>query len=653
MNTPSPEVAANPAAEAPPPASHHAQQSLIGLAILAMGVVYGDIGTSPLYTLNEVFFPEHAFPGMSGGLPVTRDNVLGILSLIFWALTSVVAIKYAVFVLRADNQGEGGTMALLSLALRVTQASKTRRVLTLLGLFGVALFFADSIITPAMSILAAAEGLPLIHPGLQPVVIPATIAIIIGLFAIQSRGSGKMGLYFGPIMGLWFLTLAALGVYHLAQNPSVLAALSPHHGLRFAFSNGFITIVVFGAVTLAITGAEALYADMGHFGKHPIRAAWFAFVMPSLVLNYFGQGALLLTSLETGQKITHVFYQQVSHEGLRIGLVVLAMMAAIIASQAVISGAFSIARQAMLLGYSPRFTVKHTSHQAQGQIYLPAINWLLCILVILLVLQFQTSSRLGVAYGFAVTGAMIIDTFLIIAVLRRLWQWQTWQTVLFATVFIIIDGVFFMANAIKIPSGGWFPLLIATCIFILMTTWNRGRALLAEQRRSTALPMAPMIDGLCADAKRVEGTAVFMTSTPADMPAAMLHNLKHNRVLHERVILLTVKIEDVPLIGREHRVEVEEMAQGFYRVLIRYGFMNTPDVPKALRHCEAETGLHFDMMDTSFFVSRETLVPTTSPRMALWRQRLCVLLARNSQPAHAFFKIPTNRVLELGAQVKI
>ncbi|MEN9560478.1 MAG: hypothetical protein RLZZ502_1689 [Pseudomonadota bacterium] len=613
-----------------------------------MGVVYGDIGTSPLYTMNEVFFPEHH------PVPLTRENIYGILSLIFWALTSVVSIKYALIILRADNQGEGGTMALLSLALRASTKSRTRRMLTLAGIFGVALFFADSIITPAMSILGAAEGLPLIHDKLKNWVVPATLLIVVALFLMQSRGSGKMGTYFGPIMALWFATLAALGAYHVFQNPGVLRALSPLYGLQFALENLKIAAVVFGAVTLAITGAEALYADMGHFGRKPIQIAWFGFVMPALVINYFGQGALLLHSLDTGVVIKHTFYQQVNHEGLRLALVVLAMLAAIIASQAVISGAFSIARQAMLLGFSPRLTVKHTSHQAQGQIYLPAINWLLCALVVLVVLEFQTSSKLGSAYGFAVTGAMVIDTLLMIAVITGLWKWPRWQLAVFVGVFAIIDGVFFLSNAVKIPSGGWFPLIIALGIFIMMTTWNLGRRLLADQRRANALPMAPMIDHLCADAKRVEGTAVFMTANPDDMPAAMLHNLKHNRVLHERVVLLTVKIEDVPLVPREDRVEVEEMGAGtnFYKVLVRYGFMNTPDIPKALLGYQ-DGIISFDMMDTSFFVSRETLVPEKSSKMAVWRQRLCVLLARNSQPAHAFFKIPTNRVLELGAQVKL
>jgi KUP system potassium uptake protein len=623
--------------------STHKNTSLMALAVSAMGVVFGDIGTSPLYTMNEVFFPGHG-----QGLAVTRDNVFGICSLAMWSLIIVVAIKYAIIILRADNQGEGGSLSLHSLAMRATQSPTVKRVLTLLAVFGIALFFADSAITPAMSLLSAAEGLIELSPKFEPFVMPFALVILLPLFYFQKFGTGKVSKLLGPIMVVWFAVLGILGIYHITTAPQILGAVNPWYALKFLWSHGWLSLIVMGSVVLAITGAEALYADMGHFGVKPIRAAWFYYVMPLLLLNYFGQGASLLLSPEK----RHMFFTQVPDGWPQVLLIILATLAAIIASQAVISGAFSIARQAMQLGFAPRMSVVHTSHRTEGQIYLPGINWALCILVLIIVLTFRSSTNLGAAYGLAVTGAMFIDTVLLLAVARGLWKWSLPVTLFWGGLFLIVDTGYLVANAIKIPAGGWLPLVVGIALFGLMTTWSRGRSLLAAQRNSSSLPLEPMIEGLCADAKRVPGTAVFMTSTPDDMPAAMLHNLKHNKVLHERNVLLTVRFEDVPLIPREGRLEVTHLSKGFFRVIVRYGFMNTPNVPKALSHAEP-MGLYFDMMDTSFYVSRETLVPTKSPALATWRQRAFVFMARNSQPATTFFRIPTNRVLELGAQVKI
>ncbi len=618
-------------------------QSLFALAVSAMGVVYGDIGTSPLYTMNEVFFPGHGT-----GLAVTPDNVLGICSMVLWSIIIVVAIKYAVFILRADNQGEGGTLALHSLAMRAKNSETTKRALTLLSVFGIALFFADSAITPAMSLLSAAEGLKEISPKFERFVVPFALAIIVPLFYFQKFGTAKVSKLFGPIMVTWFAVLGLMGLYHIHFAPQVLAALSPWYALKFVLSHGWISVIVMGSVVLAITGAEALYADMGHFGAKPIRVAWFYFVMPMLVLNYFGQGASLLANPAK----RHMFFTQVPEGWPQILLVILATLATIIASQAVISGAFSIARQAMQLGFSPRAAVVHTSHQAEGQIYLPGVNWALCFLVLFIVLSFRSSTNLGAAYGFAVTGAMLVDTILLLVVAKGLWNWSKPALWGWGALFLIVDVGYFFANAIKIPAGGWFPLLLGIVLFGIMTTWARGRALLADQRKSAALPIAPMIEGLCSDAKRVPGTAVFMTSAPEDIPAAMLHNLKHNKVLHERNVLLHVRFLDVPLVPREGRLEVTHLGHGFFQVIVKYGFMNSPNIPKALSAAEP-MGLYFDVMDTSFFLSRETLIPRDSKVFSIWRQRIFGLMARNAQAATAYFRIPSNRVIELGTQVKL
>ena len=619
---------------------------LAALSLGAIGVVYGDIGTSPLYTLKEVFFNK------AHSIALTEANVFGLLSLIFWVLTIVVSVKYAMVILRADNQGEGGTMILLSMALRTATAGPKRRVLTLLGIFGVSLFFGDSIVTPAVSVLGAMEGLKEINEEWLVAVVPVTVVILIGLFYVQRTGTGKVSTWFGPIMVVWFLVLGGLGVYHSASNPAVFASLNPIYALSFLVNNPGLFIVVLGSAVLAVTGAEALYADMGHFGRKPIRLAWFSFVMPMLVINYFGQGALILkTCAGKAQCVMHPFYDQVPHSFL-IPMVILAGFASIIASQAVISGAFSIARQGIQLGFLPRMQVIHTSHRSEGQIYLPAVNWTLFVLVIIVVLSFRSTDNLAAAYGLAVTGAMTIDTVLFAVVAFSLWKWNRFAAAAAVAVFAIVDIALLASTVIKIPDGGWFPLLIAFVILVFMTTWKRGRSLMAQQRKETALPLAPMIVALSRDATRVQGTAVFMTSTPDEMPAAMLHNLKHNKILHEKNIILHVFFHDVPLITRAKRVQVEDMGNGFYKMVVNYGFMNAPDIPKALTIAAKDHKIDVEMMDTSFFVSREVLVPTQCQRISVWRQRLFSLMARNAQSATAYFQIPTNRVLELGAQVK-
>ena len=626
-------------------AKHMSGKHLAALALGAVGVVYGDIGTSPLYTMKEVFFNKaHA-------IAYTEANVLGLLSLIFWVLTIVVAIKYALVILRADNQGEGGTMVLLAMALRTASNAKRRRWLTLLGIFGVSLFFGDSIVTPAVSVLGAMEGLKEINEDWLVAVVPVTVVILIGLFYVQRTGTGKVSAWFGPMMVLWFVVLGGLGIFHIASNPRVFFALNPWYALAFLAHNPGLFIVVLGSAVLAVTGAEALYADMGHFGRKPIRVAWFVFVMPMLVLNYFGQGALILkTCAGKAQCSMHPFYDQVPHSFL-IPMVILAGLASIIASQAVISGAFSIARQGIQLGFLPRMQVIHTSHRSEGQIYLPAVNWTLFVLVLIVVLAFRSTDNLAAAYGLAVTGAMCIDTVLFAVVAYGLWKWHKLAAAIAVAVFAIVDVSLLASTVIKIPDGGWFPLLIAAVVLVFMTTWKRGRNLMAEQRQQTALPLAPMIEALSRDASRVQGTAVFMTSAPDEMPAAMLHNLKHNKVLHERNIVLHVQFEDVPLVTRAKRLEVTDLGHGFYRMIVRYGFMNAPDIPKALAHAK-QHGIDFEMMDTSFFVSREVLVPNPCTRISIWRQRLFSVMSRNAQSATAYFQIPTNRVLELGAQVK-
>lgn len=613
-----------------------------GLALAALGVVYGDIGTSPLYALKEVFgSPHHP-------VPITPENVLGILSLVFWALMAVVSGKYVSFITRADNRGEGGIMALMALALRQQKPGSTgRNVIVILGLFGAALFYGDGVITPAISVLSAVEGLGIVTPALERFVIPLALVVLVALFVIQRHGTASVGRLFGPVMMLWFATQAVLGLANIVAAPGVLRALNPGWAMQFFVANPGLGFLSLGAVVLVLTGGEALYADMGHFGRRPIQIAWFGMVLPALLINYFGQGALLLTNPAS---VTNPFYLLAPGWAL-YPLVILATMATVIASQAVISGAFSLTLQAMQLGYLPRFQVRHTSESEMGQIYLPAINWLLLAAVIALVLGFKSSSNIAAAYGIAVTGTMLITNLLVFVVARELWGWKLVPTLLCITPFVVIDFAFFSANSIKILAGGWFPLAFGLGVFVLMATWKRGRELLHAKLGQDAIDLAPFIASLAlGGATRVPGTAVFMTGRPQGVPRAMLHSLKHYKVLHERMVIVTIRIFDVPHVPEIDRVEVADLGESFWQVTVQYGFKDEPDLPAALSLC-AHFGLEFEMMDTSFFLGRETLIPRRSREMAYWRVLLFALMFRNASSLTAFFKIPSNRVVELGSQV--
>ena len=612
------------------------------LALAALGVVYGDIGTSPLYTLKEVFAGNHP-------IPLTPENVLGILSLILWSLIIIVSIKYVVFVMRADNRGEGGIMALIALALRDAKGKPRReRAIMLAGLLGAGMFYGDGMVTPAISVLSALEGLDIATPAFRPYIIPLTLFVLFCLFFFQRRGTASIGSLFGPIMLLWFSTLALLGFVSLTAHPVVLKALNPVYGLIFLVENHTIAIVAMGAVVLSVTGAEALYADMGHFGSKPIRQAWFGFVLPSLILNYFGQGALLLADPSA---IANPFYLLAPDWAL-YPLVGLSTAATVIASQAVISGAFSVTRQAMLLGFVPRFDVKYTSEKEQGQIYLPGVNWGLFFAVVVLVIGFQSTNNLAGAYGIAVTGDMVITSILAIFVAARGWGWGWARAIALFSCFLVIELTFFFANALKIPDGGWFPLLVGSLVFLLMSTWKQGSQLLATRLRDDSMNLAIFIDALSVSMPtRVPGTAVFMTSNADYVPNAMLHNLMHNKVLHERVLIVSVQVFDAPYVPEIDRVEIHQLKSNFYSIIVQYGFMDEPDIPQALSLCEQQ-GLAIEMMETSFFLGRATLIPKmAASKMTLWREKLYVALYRNSSSATSYYKIPSNRVVELGAQV--
>jgi KUP system potassium uptake protein len=613
------------------------------LAIGAVGVVYGDIGTSPLYTLRTAFTGSY-------GLSLTPANVLGVLSVIVWALVLVVTLKYITLIMRADNRGEGGILALTALVSRGTEdRARMRWWLVGLGIFGAAMFYGDGMITPAITVLGAVEGLGVIAPALHPFIVPIAVVILVGLFAVQRTGTARLGAVFGPVMVIWFIVLGVLGAMEIARGPHVLAAFDPVYAMRFVTGNTAVAFVAFGAVVLAVTGTEALYADMGHFGKAPIRRAWVFFVMPALLLNYFGQGALILNDPAA---IQNPFYLLAPEWG-RVPLLVLATVAAIIASQAVISGAFSLTRAAIQMGYCPRLTILHTSERAIGQIYVPFINWMLLIAIIALVIGFRNSDNLAGAYGIAVTMAMLIDSILIFVVMRRLWDWPVWISILITTPLLLIDLTFLSSNALKIPEGGWFPLLIGGIVFTLLTTWKRGRSLLMHRLSEDAMPLDLFIQSIDASPPtRVDGTAVFLTSTPNRVPHALLHNLKHNKVLHERVVFLTIVTRDIPYVPEEERGAVESLGCNFYRIIAEYGFKDDPDVPELLEDC-GRKGFVFDMMETSFFVSRETLIATVTPGMALWREKLFVSLSKNATKASEFFQVPTNRVVELGTQVEL
>jgi KUP system potassium uptake protein len=623
------------------PTGGKARSRLLALCFGAIGVVYGDIGTSPLYAFREAF-GQH-------GVAVGRENVLGVLSLIFWSLIMVVSVKYATFILRADNKGEGGIMALMALAQRGVEGRRSRWVLMVIGLFGAALFFGDGVVTPAISVLSAVEGIEVVRPELHAFVVPATVLILLGLFAIQKHGTSRVGPLFAPVTLVWFLTLGALGVHGIMQEPQVLHALSPHHAVLFFVHNGKFAIFAMGAVVLAITGAEALYTDMGHFGRRPIRLVWFFVVSPCLVLNYLGQGAIVLAD---PAKAANPFYLLVPPP-LLIPMIVLATMATIVASQAVISGAFSMARQAIQLGYLPRMHVLHTSRETIGQIYLPWINRVLLVLTIAAVLGFRSSENLVAAYGLAVVGTMLMNTLLVVVVARRVWRWNRFYVGVAGTLFLGIDLVLLAAVADKIEYGGWFPLALGLLVFALMTTWRRGRELVMRSVRQGGLALAPFISSIVAHPPlRVPGTAVFMTANEDGVPHALLHNLKHNKVLHERNVILTVETVETPTADEEERATVAPLGDNFYKATLRFGFAEDPDVPRALTAIGA-CGLPFDLMDTTFFLSRESIIATDRPGMALWRDRLFVFMQRNAIPATAFFQIPGNRLIELGTQVEI
>ncbi|MCY1040487.1 potassium transporter Kup [Corallococcus sp. bb12-1] len=614
------------------------------LALGALGIVYGDIGTSPLYALRECFSGVH-------GVTPTPANVLGVLSLIVWALIIVVSVKYLIFVMRADNRGEGGILALMALAMQRPrgQSHRARPMLITLGLFGAALIYGDGVITPAISVLSAVEGLSVATPVFEPYVIPISLVILALLFLVQRKGTGGIGSVFGPLMCVWFLVLAVLGVKELVHNPAVLWSLSPVHAVTFFMDNGWHGFLVLGAVILVVTGGEALYADMGHFGAGPIRRAWFLLVLPSLVLNYLGQGALLLRHAEAAR---NPFFLLAPDWAL-YPLVALSTAAAVIASQALISGSFSTTRQAMQLGYCPRMEVVHTSAEEMGQIYLPGINGALLVGVITLVLGFGSSSRLAAAYGIAVTTTMGITTMLAYVVARERWGVRRAVALPIAGLFMLVDLAFFGANAAKIADGGWFPLLLAVCVFTLMTTWKRGRDILSAKLRAASISLKDLLDSFGDHPPvRVPGTAIFMTGNPEGTPPALLHNLKHNKVLHEQVVLLTIISEEIPHVVGAERVEVEPLEQGFVRVIARYGFMENPSIPDILKRCR-EKGLQFQLMGTSFFLGRETLIPTKKRAMAGWREALFSWMSRNARSATAYFRIPPNRVVELGSQVEL
>ena len=628
----------------------HAHGSLPKLMVGAIGIVFGDIGTSPIYAFRETFAGHHM-------LVPDALHIYGVLSLIFWSMLIIVALKYVTIIMRADNKGEGGSLALLALINRSAAEGEKKKWtmgIAMLGVFATALFYGDSMITPAISVLSAVEGLTTVQAGFAPYVRPTAIAILVGLFAIQARGTAKVGAMFGPIMLFYFVTLAVLGGTHIVKHPAVFVEMfNPLNAVKFYLSEPLRAFIAMGSVVLAVTGAEALYADMGHFGRRPIKFSWLYFVMPALLLNYMGQGAMLL-SQDPAQALATVknpfFF--LAPDTLRLPLVILATLATIIASQAVISGAFSVTQQAIQLGFIPRLRITHTSEHAAGQIYIPVINWALLVMVILLVIMFGSSSNLAAAYGIAVTGAMAIDTVLISVVLFSLWKWPAWKAVPLLVIFFAIDMLYFGANLLKVPQGGWFPLLIGAIAFTFLTTWAKGRKLMIDRMAEASLPIEVFIKSAATSAARVPGTAVFMTTSMTGVPHALLHNLKHNKVLHERVMLLTVRIEDVPFVAGERRIETMEYGAGFFRIILRYGFMEEIDVPTALGQV-TKCGPQFKMMDTSFFLARQTLIASARPGMAIWREKLFAWMLRNAESAMEFFKLPTNRVVELGSQVEI
>ena len=621
---------------------HRPSSSLAALTLGAIGVVYGDIGTSPLYALKEVF--------AHGRVPLTPENIYGVLSLVFWTLTVVVSLKYVALILRADNNGEGGLIAMLALASQAVRDKPVlRRRLLLLGIFGTAIFFGDGVITPAISVLSAVEGLEVAAPGLHPYIVPVTLMVLTALFLVQRHGSASVGKFFGPVTALWFGVLTVLGIVHIASNPDVLWALSPHYALIFLGGHPGVAFIALGSVVLCVTGAEALYADMGHFGKRPIRLAWFSLVMPALVINYFGQGAMLLMHPEN---VKNPFYEMAPQWAL-YPLIVLATGATVIASQALITAAFSVTKQAIQLGYLPRLRITHTSVKETGQIYVPFINWTLYGCIVLAVVVFGSSSKLASAYGIAVTIDMLITTTMTFFVIRYGWKYPWWVCIAATGFFFVVDMVYFSANIVKIFDGGWFPVAIGGVMFVLMMTWKQGRALMRERLRDDAIDLTSFLEAVfVSPPTRVAGTAVFLVSDQGITPNALLHNLKHNKVLHETNLFVTVKHHEVPWIGFNKRCEIEPLGHDCWQVTLNFGFKNEPDVPAALALL-AERGCVIDEMDTSYFLSRDIVMPTIGGGMADWREKLFAGMHRNASAAADFLSLPTNRVVELGSKVEI
>jgi KUP system potassium uptake protein len=611
------------------------------MALGALGVVFGDIGTSPLYALKESFVGHHP-------LQVDAPHIYGVLSLVFWTMTLIVTVKYVFIVMHADNEGEGGSMALLALISRRLGENRWSPTIAILGVIATALFYGDAIITPAISVLSAVEGLTVVQPSLEALVVPIAVVILVGLFVIQKHGTEKVGTLFGPIMAIYFVVLAVLGIINVVDHPEIVRIVDPSWAIRFFAINPTLAFLALGSVVLSVTGAEALYADMGHFNRKAISIAWLYAAFPCLLLNYMGQGAMLL---DDPAAAANPFFL-LAPEWARLPLVILATLATIIASQAVISGAFSVTRQAVQLGFLPRLRILHTSASAAGQIYVPIVNWALLILVIALVVSFRSSSNLAAAYGIAVTGAMVITACMLGVLTFSVWRWNPLLAALTTGLFLAIDGAYFLSNATKIPDGGWFPLLVAAVIFLMLTTWAKGRAIMRRYLAVGAMDLGLFINSTSGSVKRISGTAVFLSSTSQGVPPALLHNVKHNKVLHERNIILTVITEDVPQIPEERRVAVVDEGSGFYRMTLRHGFMEEVDIPASLMSATA-CRISVRQMDTSYFLSRQTLIPSQRPGMAIWREKLFAWMVRNAATPMEFFKLPTNRVVELGSQVEI
>ncbi|MFZ6844725.1 potassium transporter Kup [Undibacterium sp. RuTC16W] len=624
-------------------ANQHTKSSLTALTLAAIGIVYGDIGTSPLYTMKEVFSKEH-------GLPLTEANIFGIVSLILWGLFIIVAVKYVTLILRADNRGEGGIMALTAMALEsVGKSSKWHFLLFVLGLFGAALFYGDGVITPAISVLSAIEGLEVATPAFSPYVVPITLVVLIALYSVQHKGSAGIGRWFGPIMVIWFLALAAMGIYNIIKMPLILGALNPWHAVHFLTENRSLAFLALGAVVLAFTGAEALYADMGHFGPKPIRMAWFLIVFPALGLNYLGQGALLI---DNPAAVANPFYSQLGAWSI-YPLVALSAIATVIASQATISGTFSMTKQAISLGFLPRMKIIHTSSKEIGQIYIPAVNWLQLLVVVAAVVGFGSSSNLASAYGIAVTGTMLVTSLLTFFVIRYGWKYNPFLCFVATGFFLIIDVAFFSANVLKFFHGGWFPVVLGIIMFTIMVTWKRGRELVFENLKKHAIPLEDFLSSLFVSPPvRVDGTAIFLRGEADGVPHALLHNLSHNKILHERVVFLTLHNKEIPWVPFSDRIRVADLGHNCFQIDVNYGFKNEPDIPKALELCETY-GLKFEPMETSYFIARQTIVSRPGSGMALWREWLFVAMSRNARDAADYYQVPTNRVIEVGSQVEI